>query len=61
MKKYTIYITPKGERKKEQIKRFFKIDGFTVNGEATVMIEDQGAEQMLKETALRGFIQIRHK
>lgn len=58
--KYTIYLTKKGEQRKAQIMKFFKIDGFNVNGEATVNA-DKATEAVLKETALRGFIQIRNK
>lgn len=61
MKEYRIYLTRKGEERKDRIKRFFGISGFSVNGEAVVTIEDAATEKMLKETAIRGFIEIRNK
>lgn len=61
MTKYTIYLTRKGEPKRERIMRHFGIKGWSINGEATVTITDKVSEQILKETALRGFIQIRNK
>ena len=60
-KTYTIYLTKKGEEKKDRIMRHFHITGFNVNGEARVTITDKVSDAILKETALRGFIQIRYK
>lgn len=59
---YTIYITDKcTPDQRERIKKFFGIKGITVNGEAKVTITDKAIEQVLKRTALKGFIQIRNK
>ena len=59
---YTIYITNKcTPDQRERIKKFFGIKGITVNGEAKVTITDKAIEQVLKRTALKGFIQIRYK
>ena len=61
-KTFTIYITNQCKPKqKERIVKFFGIDGMTVSGECKVTIEDEGTLAMLKETAARGFIQIRNK
>ena len=59
---YTIYITDKcTPDQRERIKKFFGIKGINVNGEAKVTITDKAIEQVLKRTALKGFIQIRYK
>lgn len=57
----TVYITKKGEAKRERIKSFFGIKGFNVNGEARVTIEDDTTWGILQQTAARGFIEIREK
>ena len=59
---YTVYFTGKcTPEQRERIKKFFGIKGITVNGEAKVTITDKAIEQVLKRTALKGFIQIRYK
>ena len=57
----TIYITPKGEKKRDRIKSFFGIEGCNVNGEAKVTITDENTWNILQQTAARGFIEIRNK
>lgn len=57
----TIYITKKGEARRDRIMRFFGIEGFTVNGEARVTTTDENTWNILQQTAARGFIQIRNK
>ena len=58
----TVYITKKGEERRERIKQFFGIKGFNINGEAELAIDDTSHMwQMLQITAARGFVQIRDK
>ncbi len=65
MRKHTIYIDKKRctPQQVERIKRQFGIEtpGETVNGEYTATCETEVDEYMLRQTALRGFIQIRNK
>lgn len=57
----TVYITKKGEERRERIKQFFGINGFNINGEAEVTIDDETTWGILQQTAARGFLEIRHK
>lgn len=60
-KEVIVYITKKGEQKRDRIKSFFGIQGFNVNGEARVTITDDTTWNILQQTAARGFVEIREK
>lgn len=61
-RRLTIYITKEGEPRRKGMIRFFKIQGFDINGEATLTIDDASGEyEVLKQAAARGLIQIRNK
>lgn len=65
MKKYRIYIDEKKctPQQVQRIKRQFNIPtpGQTVNGECVATVESDNEEYILKQCALRGFLQIREQ
>ena len=59
MKKVRIYWIAKGKSIRERICKKFGIYGTSVNGESEVFVENEEEYDLLKETARRGFIEIR--